>query len=66
MARTPKRKPRADPAADASVDEADWEDWRKLREEMGKRLGGRDATGLSDPEVLDAARKASARSRTNR
>jgi len=50
-----RRAKKGDPEA---LDESEWEDWRKLREEMGKRLGGRDATGLSDPEVLDAARRA--------
>ncbi|HEV8595358.1 MAG TPA: hypothetical protein VGR51_07505 [Thermoplasmata archaeon] len=51
-----RRKKEPDP--EAPIDESEWEDWRKLRAEMGKRLGGRDATGMSDPEVLDAARKA--------
>jgi len=53
-----RRKKEADPAKDATVDESQWEDWRKLRDEIGRRLGGRDATGVSDPEVLDLARRA--------
>ena len=52
------RRKRAEPG-EAAVDESQWEDWRQLRDEIGKRLGGRDATGVSDPEVLDAARQAS-------
>ncbi|TLZ50749.1 MAG: hypothetical protein E6K18_06580 [Methanobacteriota archaeon] len=57
MARRTKRKD-ADVGTDPKVDESEWEDWRQLREEMGRRLGGRGATGVSDPEVLDAARRA--------
>ena len=52
------RRKKAEPT-EATVDESLWEDWRQLRDEIGKRLGGRDATGVSDPEVLDAARQAS-------
>lgn len=52
------RKPKEDSAAQGTVDEREWADWWKLREELGKRLGGRDATGVSDPDVLDAARTA--------
>lgn len=54
-------KAREDPAASEKVDESAWEDWRTLRAEMGRRLGGRDATGVSDAEVLAAARKAAKR-----
>ncbi len=61
--RVARREKRAesDATAHVKVDEAQWEDWRELRDELGRRLGGRDATGVSDPEVLDAARQASAR-----
>ncbi len=57
VARRPKQAKGTD--EDATIDESQWEDWRQLRAEMGRRLGGRDATGVSDPEVLDAARRAS-------
>jgi hypothetical protein len=55
-----RRKKRTDDHAltSGTVDESEWADWWKLRDEMGKRLGGRDATGVSDPEVLEAARRA--------
>ena len=53
-----KRAAKADFNLPGPVDEAEWEDWWALRAEMGKRLGGRDAMGVSDPEVLDAARRA--------
>ena len=56
-------KGRKDPAASEKVDESAWEDWRTLREEIGKRLGGRDATGVSDADVLAAARKAAGKRR---
>jgi len=62
-----RRKRTADEALTAgAVDESDWEEWRKLRDEMGKRLGGRDATGVSDPQVLDAARRAQEAARRRR
>ena len=53
-----RRKKKPEPE-EATVDESQWEDWRQLRDEIGARLGGRDATGVSDPEVMDAARRAS-------
>lgn len=43
-------------AESESVDEREWRDWWELRAELGRRLGGRDDTGLSDLEVLAAAR----------
>ena len=58
-----RRKAKGDPEEAPPVDEADWEDWRRLREELGRRLGGRDAMGVSDEDVLDAARKAQGRKR---
>ena len=67
MARRKKRTG-DDALTSGTVDESEWEEWWKLRDEMGKRLGGRDATGVSDPEVLEAARRAqeSARGRRRR
>ena len=59
------RRKKKDAEPKTALDEREWEDWRALREELGKRLGGRGATGVSDADVLDAARKA-ARTRTNR
>ena len=53
-----RRKKALDASTSGTVDESEWEDWWKLRDEMGNRLGGRAATGVSDPEVLDAARRA--------
>lgn len=58
-----RRDPEGEPGA---LDETEWEDWRQLRQEIGKRLGGRDATGMSDPEILDAARKAQDARRTRK
>ncbi len=59
-----RRKPKGPGSPDqAAVDESEWEDWRRLREEMGKRLGGRDATGVSNAEVLNAARRAAGKRR---
>lgn len=55
-----RRRKKEDIAGSGPIDETEWEDWRELRQEIGKRLGGRDATGMSDPEVLDAARRAQA------
>lgn len=55
-----RRRKKEDIAGSGAIDETEWEDWRELRQEIGKRLGGRDATGMSDPEVLDAARRARA------
>ena len=53
-----RRKKALDASTSGTVDESEWEDWWKLRDEMGNRLGGRAATGVSDQEVLDAARRA--------
>ncbi|HKZ63564.1 MAG TPA: hypothetical protein VJ400_03875 [Thermoplasmata archaeon] len=55
MARAAKPKKEAEPE---KVDESAWQDWWALRDELGQRLGGRNVTGMSDAEVLDAARKA--------
>jgi len=55
VARAPKPKKAEEPE---KLDESSWHDWWALRNELGQRLGGRNATGLSDAEVLAAARKA--------
>ncbi len=36
----------------APADEREWTDWWQLRDELGKRLGKRDATGVIDPTLL--------------
>lgn len=55
MAHRKRKEETADPP---KVDEREWTDWWALRDELGKRLGGRDATGVSDDMVLEAARQA--------
>ncbi len=54
--RSKRRKARGEAAESEAVDEREWKDWWELRAELGKRLGGRDASGHSDPEILVAAR----------
>jgi len=45
----------------APADEREWQDWWQLREELGKRLGQRDATGDIDPSLLRDDRRQSAK-----
>ena len=52
------RRKKKERDAPERADESEWEDWRALREELGKRLGGRDAMGVSDADVAVAANEA--------
>lgn len=45
----------------AKTEETEWQDWWRLRDELGKRLGKRDATGEIDPSLLREDRRASAK-----
>ena len=40
----------------AAADEREWRDWWELRNELGRRLGKRDATGDIDPSLLREGR----------
>ncbi|MBI4416968.1 MAG: hypothetical protein HY557_08295 [Euryarchaeota archaeon] len=60
MSRRSRRKEKSGDVPE--VDERDWEDWRQLREELGKRLRGRNATGETDEELSKSPRKARQRS----
>lgn len=45
----------------APTDEREWRDWWELRNELGKRLGKRDATGEIDPALLRDDRRDTAK-----
>jgi hypothetical protein len=45
----------------APADEREWRDWWRLRDELGRRLGKRVASGEIDPSLLKDERPASAK-----